>query len=120
VEAYNKNVCPTTFKDPKDIREFTALSTSGLDNFFALFVQKVIDTAFPDQLFQQKIVLSILASSTGCYLFCGFKWQPFYALDLDDREKVILSWQKSYLPQVFLYCKIDVKRCGPWQRYFTS
>jgi hypothetical protein len=100
VKNYNKKICPKTSKDPKDIAEFSALSTSSFDNFFTLFVKKVIDSAFPDQIFQQKIVLSILASSTGCYLFCGVKWQPFYSLDLDDRETVILSWQKSYLPQV--------------------
>lgn len=87
-------------KQPQDLENFAKFDLQTTPNYFQEFIQKLLDSSLPDQVFQNKLVMDALSTSLGCYLLCGSRFVPFYDLSLSERESSCQKWSVSSLLEI--------------------
>ncbi|KAI9245845.1 hypothetical protein BDA99DRAFT_527610 [Phascolomyces articulosus] len=89
---------------PEDIKEFAQLSNSSMDNWPAVkaFLNRAVAA---DKRLELSMVLTLLSMRPGSFVLTGH-YQRFQDLPREEREKVILKWKDSYIPQLRLLYKL--------------
>ena len=89
---------------PEDIKEFAKLSNSGLDSL--PYVKAFLNRALAaDKRQELAMILSLLSMRPGSFVLTGH-YKPFQELSREEREKVVLKWKDSYIPQLRLLYKL--------------
>lgn len=87
----------------EEIRNFCRFSSSSLQILDSVigFINR---TVLPEKKQELLSTLNLLSSRAGTFAITGH-FSEFKNLSLADREKVVLAWKKSYLPQLRLMYK---------------
>lgn len=94
------------------VREFSQLSSTSLQSLEAVkfFINRVV---LPDKRQELLLVLSLLSTRAGTFILTGH-YDEFKNLSLADKEKIILNWKNSIIPQIrLLYKTFHALSCHP-------
>ncbi|KAI7857190.1 hypothetical protein BDC45DRAFT_459575 [Circinella umbellata] len=89
---------------PEDIKEFAKLSNTGIDSLphVKVFLNRALAA---DKRQELAMILSLLSKRAGSFVLTGH-YKPFQDLSREEREKVVLKWKNSYIPQLRLLYKL--------------
>jgi hypothetical protein len=82
----------------EEVRKYCRVSCSGLDS--AKFVKQFVDRSILEEKHGDlTTILSVLSSKAGTFALTGY-FAPFKDLSRQDRERIVLNWKNSFLPQL--------------------
>ncbi|KAI7888795.1 uncharacterized protein EV154DRAFT_516488 [Mucor mucedo] len=96
----------------EQVRQFCQLSASSLESIQTTrgFINR---TVLPEKRKELLMILSVLSTRAGTFALTGH-FDEFKNLSIADREKVILNWKNSFLPQLrLLYKTFHSLACHP-------
>jgi hypothetical protein len=96
----------------EQVRQFSRLSSTSLQTLQAVkfFINRVV---LADKRQELLMLLSLLSTRPGTFILTGH-FDEFKNLSLEDKEKVVLNWKNSYIPQIrLIYKTFQSLACHP-------
>lgn len=96
----------------EQVRNFCKISSTTLESIETTksFINR---TVLPEKRKELLMIMSVLSTRAGTFALTGY-FDEFKNLSIADREKVILNWKDSFLPQLrLLYKTFQSLSCHP-------
>lgn len=96
----------------EQVRKFCRISSSSLQTLETVkfFINRVV---LPEKRQELLLLLSLLSTRAGTFVLTGY-FDEFKNLSLADKEKIVLNWKNSYIPQIrLIYKTFHALACHP-------